>query len=331
MAVKLRKIRIENFRSIKLVEIDLTDFSVFVGKNDCGKSNILRALNLFFNEETNFDTEFNFKDDYNFFAQKRARKAEEISIKIELSIPESYHTTNGELIIWEQRFRQGGLHYDEYYGVRLRTNRMGRVEREKVEIPLNSNLHTLLKRIEFEYVPAIKDNNYFDGLRGRIYEILSEVAAQTFRDSSGAFESSIGDHLTDLTVDITRSLGIETKLALPRDLSHIFERLDFLSGEAGISLNNHGDGIKARHIPLILKFMVDKKNSLQVKGAMPYSFIWAYEEPENNLEYRSAIQLSDEITNLAKSGTANVLLTTHSPVFYDLATNDETITLHHVP
>lgn len=197
----------------------------------------------------------------------------------------------------------------------MRENYRGRIEREKVKIPDRSNLHTLLKRIEFEYVPAIKDDNYFDGLRGRINEILSEVAAKTFRDSSGAFEDSIGEQLVDLTADITRSLGIDTKLALPRDLSHIFERLDFLSGEGGVSLNNRGDGIKVRHIPLILKFMADKKNSLQVKGAMPYSFIWAYEEPENNLEFRSAVQLADEIFSLARGGTANILLTTHSPVF----------------
>lgn len=330
MAVKLRKVRIENFRSIKMAEIDLTDFSVFVGKNDCGKSNILRALNLFFNEETNYDTEFDFDDDYNFFAQRRARRAEEISIKIELSLPETYHRTNGEIIVWEKKFRRDGLHTDKYHGIRLRRNRLGRFSREKVEIPDRSNVHTLLNRIEFEYVPAIKDNEYFDGLRGRIYEILSEVAAQTFRDSSGAFEDSIGEHLTDLTADITRSLGIDTKLALPRDLSHIFERLDFLSGEGAVSLNNRGDGIKVRHIPLILKFMADKKNSLQVKGAMPYSFIWAYEEPENNLEFRSAVQLAGEISSLAKNGTANILLTTHSPVFYDIADKDEDISLHHV-
>lgn len=330
MGVKIRKIRIENFRSIKQVEINLSDFSIFVGKNDCGKSNILRALNLFFNEETNYDTEYDFDDDYNFFAVARQRKADEITIRVELELPLSYRNTNGDLIVWTKKFRKNGLHSEEYYGVRETINRLGRLSREKVNIPDRSNVHDLLRKIEFEYVPAIKDNDYFDGLRGRIYEILSEVAAQTFRDSSSAFEDSIGEHLTDLTTDITDSLGIDTRLALPRDLSHIFERLDFLSGAGSVSLNNRGDGIKVRHIPLILKFMADKKKSLQVRGAMPYSFIWAYEEPENNLEFRSAVQLADEISGLTKNGTANVMLTTHSPVFYDLASQDDEILLHHV-
>jgi hypothetical protein len=184
--------------------------------------------------------------------------------------------------------------------------------------------------MEFEYVPAVKDAAYFDDLRGRIYGIISDVAARTFHDSSAAFERSIGEHLGELTMSITRSLGFDTRLALPRDLYHIFERLDFLSGEKSVSLNNRGDGIKARHIPLILKFMAEKKAQLLRRGGQPISSIWAYEEPENNLEIASAVQLADELHELANAGTAQVLLTTHSPAFYDLAQREEDVTLHYV-
>lgn len=59
----IRLIRIENFRSIRSLEADLSRFAIFVGKNDSGKSNILRALNLFFNGYTNPGTEFSFDED----------------------------------------------------------------------------------------------------------------------------------------------------------------------------------------------------------------------------------------------------------------------------
>ncbi len=190
--------------------------------------------------------------------------------------------------------------------------------RTEVDIPEKSNAHGLLRQIEFEYVPAIKDSSYFDDLRGRIYSIIAEVATRTFRTSSTAFEDSIGEHLADLTTGIGSSLGFETRLALPRDLSHIFQRLDFLSGAKGISLDHRGDGIKTRHIPLILKFMAEKKQSLQVRGAAPSSFIWAYEEPENNLEFSSAVELAIQLADFAARGVAQILLTTHFPVFYDL-------------
>ncbi|MDJ0278929.1 hypothetical protein QLH51_19260 [Sphingomonas sp. 2R-10] len=91
-----------------------------------------------------------------------------------------------------------------------------------------------------------------------------------------------------------------------------------LSGVKGISLDHRGDGIKTRHIPLILKFMAEKKQSLQVRGAAPYSYIWAYEEPENNLEFSSAVELAVQLADFASRGVSQILLTTHSPVFYDL-------------
>ncbi|AMK20489.1 MULTISPECIES: ATP-dependent nuclease [Sphingobium] len=332
MAATIKSIHIENFRSIKSIDADLSQLAIFVGRNDCGKSNILRALNLFFNGETNPGVEFAFSEDYNFFAPVRVRKAREVVVSVEIALPETYHATNGHVIIWTKRWREDGLWSEEYdyHGQRITKGKRGQEIREDVKIPEKSNVHALLRKIEFEYVPAIKDSEYFDDLRGRIYGIISEVAARTFHESSTAFEQSIGDHLNELTASISASLGFDTRLALPRDLYHIFERLDFLSGEKSVSLNNRGDGIKARHIPLILRFMAEKKAALQKRGGQPISSIWAYEEPENNLEIGSAVQLADELHALARSGTAQILLTTHSPAFYDLGQREDEIALNFV-
>jgi predicted ATP-dependent endonuclease of OLD family len=98
MSVTIRQIHIENFRSIQRLTIPADKLSVFVGKNDCGKSNILRALNLFFNGVTNPGHSFNFEDDYNLFVPERAKTAKEVIVRLELNIPSSYHSTNGEII-----------------------------------------------------------------------------------------------------------------------------------------------------------------------------------------------------------------------------------------
>lgn len=332
MVVHIKSIHIENFRSIRTLDAPVSPLAVFVGKNDCGKSNILRALNLFFNDQTNHGTSFNFDEDYNFFAPERKRKAKEILVRIEVEIPQSYRKTNGDLIVWEKRWRKEGLVKGtaNYHGIKLDQNTRGRVTRTKIDIPEKSNVHALLRRIEYEYVPAVKGAKYFDDLRGRIYNTISEVATKSFRKTSTTFEQSIGDHVKELTTNINDALGFSTKLALPRDLSHIFERLDFTSGENSISLENRGDGIKARHIPLILKFMAEKKKELQKKGSPPASFIWGYEEPENNLEFSNAIDLADELVDFAKNDVAQILLTTHSPVFYDLAKKNDAVFIQHV-
>lgn len=48
--MKLRKVILENFRSYKeRVTLDVADFTTLIGKNDAGKSTILEALEIFFN------------------------------------------------------------------------------------------------------------------------------------------------------------------------------------------------------------------------------------------------------------------------------------------
>lgn len=47
--MKIQKILIKNFRSIKEMNIEVTDFNIFVGQNNCGKTNLFEAIEFFFN------------------------------------------------------------------------------------------------------------------------------------------------------------------------------------------------------------------------------------------------------------------------------------------
>lgn len=85
--MKIKKIRLSNFRSYKdEISVDFNDLNVFVGKNDTGKSTILEALDIFFNENKGvikID-----KDDIN----KQAKNEENTEIKISVvfaNFPES--------------------------------------------------------------------------------------------------------------------------------------------------------------------------------------------------------------------------------------------------
>jgi predicted ATP-dependent endonuclease of OLD family len=50
--MKLKSLRIRNFRSYNSeITIDIDNLTVFVGKNDIGKSTILEALDIFFNDK----------------------------------------------------------------------------------------------------------------------------------------------------------------------------------------------------------------------------------------------------------------------------------------
>ncbi len=47
--MKITDIKIDNFRSIKQTEFATTDFNIFVGQNNCGKTNFFEAVEFFFN------------------------------------------------------------------------------------------------------------------------------------------------------------------------------------------------------------------------------------------------------------------------------------------
>ncbi|NOR48873.1 MAG: AAA family ATPase [Methanosarcinaceae archaeon] len=53
--MRIKKIEIENYRSLKKIELEFGDLTVLIGKNDAGKSNILKLLDLLFNREKSID------------------------------------------------------------------------------------------------------------------------------------------------------------------------------------------------------------------------------------------------------------------------------------
>lgn len=318
---KIRRITIKNFRSIIELTMDATDLTVIVGDNDCGKSNVLRALNLFFNGRTNPDTSFNFQDDYNRFAEPKLKRAPEIEVEIDLELPLSYRKNNGHLIRWRKQWRADGLQADDnYWGIRLSKKKRGKGFTETVvDIDGRSRVPALLSRIQFEYVPAVRSADFFRTLRGRIFQVIANASEQTVRQSSGQLEDVISNAVSALLADIGTELQDASRLSLPNDLTPLFQSLDFLAGEKSISLDSRGDGIKARYIPLILKFIAER--SREAAGISP-TFIWAYEEPENNLEFRRAQALADAFHKLAEGELSQVLLTTHSPIFYNMHLED---------
>ena len=71
----IERIEIQYFRSIYKVLISKTQrLNVFTGKNDVGKSNVLKALNLFFNNCVQSDGDYTFENNYNFKRLEEVRK-----------------------------------------------------------------------------------------------------------------------------------------------------------------------------------------------------------------------------------------------------------------
>ena len=107
-------VSIKNFRSlVDVPSLKLSDFVAISGDNDCGKSNILRALNLFFNHKTDFDVPFDFKTDFAHHHKTSQKKAKEITIELEIALPASYTSDGFDRVKWIKKFREFGSPIDE--------------------------------------------------------------------------------------------------------------------------------------------------------------------------------------------------------------------------
>ena len=81
-----------------------------------------------------------------------------------------------------------------------------------------------------------------------------------------------------------------------------------------IPLDMRGDGIQARHIPIILKYIADEDQKTRNQGSMKVNTIWGFEEPENGMELSKAFELADDF--LEYTDSIQMFITTHSPAFY---------------
>lgn len=305
-SLEITSVRIQNFRSIVDQTFRPTRLSLFTGLNDVGKSNVLRALDLFFNSSQSFSLG-QFEREFCLLAATPVRKAKEIRITLTLKLPSSY-SAQGE-IQWRKVWRKSGLHLD---GGTM-SNADGSPLKRLSRIP------ALLESIRFEYVPAIKGNDYFAQLLGSLHDILVETVEQDIRSASGSFTATINKSTSAALDEIKAKLKLSSSLELPADLRELFSRLDFQSkrGATTLSLAQRGDGIKVRHIPILLNFLAQQTRWQKTPGMPQINTIWGFEEPENNLEMSRAVELAKEFIEYSR--TIQIFATTHSPAFYSLA------------
>ena len=100
--MKIKEVRIKNFRVYKnQIEIPLDNLNVFIGKNDIGKSSILEALDIFFNDkDASVKLE---KNDLNKTAEKE--QDEEISISVVFAdFPEEIDIDSGNKTTFKSEY-----------------------------------------------------------------------------------------------------------------------------------------------------------------------------------------------------------------------------------
>lgn len=336
----IERIEIKYFRSFaeKNVKItDLKDLNIFSGSNDVGKSNVLKALNLFFNNEINIGEEFDLKKDLSILQRTRSEKEFEerrnartkddpyasqrdlfVKIKIYFNRVTNDKSTTPEKFWVEKTWNKNGF-------ITPTSNIQTAYKKKNRKIPtqsqaaaLQGQLTQFLNSINFEYVPAVKDKQFLQYLFRKLQKSLFERDI-TFQKTSNEINAQIAATTEDLFQEFKDKTGIDASFSIPESLIDFFTTIN-VSTENDIPLYSRGDGIQARFIPAILNEISKGKKNV----------IWGFEEPENSYEYRNAeILAKDFLTNYAEK--KQIFITSHTKEFLSLIRgNEDKVTLHRV-
>ncbi len=314
----IKRIEIDDFRSLHKVIIEPSPITGFMWLNDVGKSNALKALNLFFNNQTDFLINFNFSSDFCKFwlasSQIAAKKKQQIKIKIYLNPPENYTSFT----------KKEDIYIEKIYS---RDSNIPRLVFSHEWWKIWRSLSTLYWRLRYVYIPALKWPDVLKHLIGLVWWL-------NILDSSKIDE--LNNHIKDKTKDLSKliidsKIPISAEFWLPSTLEEFWQNLnantlvdnfkelpnlvkktakstkkkleerDYL-----IPLSNRWDWIKSKYIPPLLKWIEE-----QQKGKI---YIWWIDEPENSLEFNAAEDVAKLYYN-SYAESNQIFFTSHSLAF----------------
>ncbi|MFA8342673.1 MAG: ATP-dependent endonuclease [Rhodothermaceae bacterium] len=323
----INKIEIKHFRSFdggkdqEKVRIDnIKDLNIFSGSNDSGKSNVLRALNLFFNNEITPGVKFDKDRDFskivaNRFDKEIEQRRKKVSLATQTEKTKSIRRSDEIISIkihFNNKQRQRGL--PEKFWISKQFSQKNNFQGEYIyqtNLKGNAQVTFFLKSFKFEYIPAIKDrlffNHLFKKLQAYLFEKGDKKKENKFRQSSENFNNILKTETDELFQKFFASTGVDASFHIPSTLVDFFRTLS-VKTENDISLFDRGDGVQARFIPEILE---------EISQNSSKNIIWGFEEPENSYEAKNIRKLKDEFLK-KYSRKKQIFITTHTKEFLSL-------------
>lgn len=309
-------VRIRGFRSIRQLELpELGDCTALVGLNNCGKSNVLRALNAFFSGQTDAGVPLNVDRDFFRFGPKG--KAKLIEVELQFKLPGSFKL--GTRLKEVEGFL-GGSNFS--IGKRWRRDapfptyikdgkEVGLQDRQKIDL--------FLQRINFRYIPnrvlpidIIRGEHL--GLRDVLVRRLSakaKSAEKTFEvlhNTSAALIKALSKRVKQAVPD----LG-DLELATPASWAEIAFTFGYRLTQSGIQTQDTEQGSGIQSLLMLETLYLIDRDYFQRFG-WRQAAIWAVEEPESSLHSSLEARIASLLATMAKDPTSRlqILATTHS-------------------
>jgi len=340
--MKLSEIAIHNIRSIKDSKITLSDYSMLVGENNAGKTNILVALRLFyedgglkFKKDIDFP-KFNTDDNESWVELAfETTNDEQDSLKDEyksgdniLRVRKYFLSDNKNLVKTNQSniysYESGVLSENLFYGAKnISQSKLGKV----IYIPAVSKTDETLKlsgpspfreMVNFVMKRAVLESTTFDGLKSAFDSFNADFKEESTKDGF-----SINSLIEDVNSEIEQwnvRFGVSVNPIKPEDivknlLSHYIE--DIGLGGKQINLASFGQGLQRHLIFTLIKLSAKyaAPSSVKKKDFDPDFTLLLFEEPEAFLHPSQQESLHLSLRSIASHETEQVIISSHSPHF----------------
>jgi predicted ATP-dependent endonuclease of OLD family len=327
--MKIREITLQNYRSFENCTIQFEDYyTAICGKNNSGKSNIIRAI-LNTLERNRYYDRFNFTSDFPVWKNNDKKESIQISIKVFLDKAADFG-----LLKFIGFFLSDSKKEDaeiEIVDTDLEIKATLGYKESKWEIVVNENLidnkykvGEILRRIHF--APVISFHNSTQN--GRSYrrsghghlENLNPKSKETvenkIRQVNNELSKALQKHKSELQSIVGR---LQEKYEVGLTFSGIdidFDRIPYeiSLGEKNfdLPLDDWGSGTKNR--TLILSSIFDAKNQIELEDeSNRITPIVIIEEPESFLHPSAQAEFGRVLQDLSQELEIQVIATTHSP------------------
>ncbi len=338
--MRIVELTIHNFRSIADVAIAVGDYSMLIGANNAGKSNVIDALRVFY-ESLKYEPErdfpkFRVEDDESWIdIEYELTEAEDASLKDAYRLPERRVKVRKVLRTSEKgadgKAKQGiyayigsGVSEEHFYGAKnVQQGKLGEI----IYIPAVSTLdeHTklsgpsALRNLVSEIVKKLVQSS-------AAYKALSEnfgSFAESFKQETTSDDRSIARLETDINAEISEWEASFELAINPVSESDIvknlvsFKILDKVLDQR-MEPGQFGEGFQ-RHLVYALIRLAARYQATPVaatkKEFSPRMTTLLFEEPEAYLHPIQQSSLARSLRTLAKRDGVQTILTSHSPYF----------------
>lgn len=330
----LNKVIIRDFRSISSADINITEgYLPIVGANNSGKSNVLRALNLFFNDQVEPGILVRMEEDFHNPSRKKKKK---ISITLEFQLPDNFNFQKTIRTNLEDLLGRHFLIEKVWLIPESPIEKEAKLEiyfsKDRVSMHLANpaeeyRIRQFLALIRFRYVP--NHIHPSEILRKEQSSIQTELLAKLRRSKkvTPEVQESIFNELGQLSKDFILPIADEINSAIkdiegidlstPTNMGELLfsfaPRLKVSGGENFKALL-HGSGVQSLLTLLILRYLDSRFSS---RFGWHQATIWALEEPESFLHKDLEHKVADILSTTGKNDAFRfqVFCTTHSDVF----------------